>query len=235
MASWAQVVSATPGLTWDGRPYAGRQIGQVSTRPSPFIQLRHAATRGPVVIVNISRHGCHALLVTTNGVQVVDLPDITHDQAFEQANTLLTILNRASHPEQSLFDRDRDRHALLDILDWLWDTVTGPVLASLGHTSPPISETAWPRIWWCPTGSLTMFPLHAAGHHPRNHRPDNPVSTDTVPARVISSYTPSLTALMRAHIAPCTAPEPRAAVDLRLGGRWESGMIVGRVFCDSST
>jgi tetratricopeptide (TPR) repeat protein len=177
--------------------------------PTPFIQLRTAATGGPVVVVNTSRHGCHALLITTNGVQVVDLSDLTHDQAMKQANALLGVLDRASHPEQQFRDPEQDRHTLLDILDWLWDTVTGPVLASLGHTSPPTPETTWPRVWWCPTGPLTLLPLHAAGHHPRTQRPDHPASTDTVPDRVISSYTPTLTALLRAHTAPTPTGRPR--------------------------
>ena len=177
--------------------------------PTPFAQLRAAATGGPVVIVNTSPYGCHALLLTTTGVQVVNLPNLTHDQAIEQANILLGVLNRATHPDQSFRDRERDRHTVFDILGWLWDTITGPVLTSLGHTNPPAPDTVWPRIWWCPTGPLTLLPLHAAGHHPRHQRPDNPASTDTVHDRVISSYTPTLTALLRARTAPDPIGPPR--------------------------
>ncbi len=177
--------------------------------PTPLTQLRAAANGGPVVIVNTSRHGCHALLVTTTGVQVVHLPDLTHDQVIDQANALLGVLDRATQHNRPPLERDKDRHAVFDILSWLWDTVTGPVLTSLGHTSPPAPDAAWPRVWWCPTGPLTLLPLHAAGHHPRHQRPDNPVSADTVPDRVISSYTPTLTALLRARIAPAPTERPR--------------------------
>lgn len=176
--------------------------------PTSFTQLRAAASDGPVVIVNTSRYGCHALLVTTTGVQVVDLPDLTRQQAVAQANTLLGILGRAIDADRQFLDRERDRHAVMDILGWLWDTVAGPVLTRLGHTSPPEPGTAWPRIWWCPTGRLTLLPLHAAGHHHRHHRPGNPASTDTVPDRVISSYTPTLTALLRARAAPVPTGRP---------------------------
>jgi tetratricopeptide (TPR) repeat protein len=177
--------------------------------PTPFTQLRAAATGGPVVIVNTDPCGCHALLVTTTGVRVVNLPNLTNDQAIDQANTLLGVLHRATQPDRSFLDRENDRHTVLDILGWLWDTVTGPVLTSLGHTSPPAPPAAWPRIWWCPTGPLTLLPLHAAGHHPRHQRTDNPPSTDTVADRVISSYTPTLTALLRARTAPAPAPTER--------------------------
>jgi CHAT domain-containing protein len=48
-----------------------------------------------------------------------------------------------------------------------------------------------PRLWWCPTGPLTLFPLHAAG------RPDIPGGS--VIDRVVSSYTPTLRALIEAR------------------------------------
>ncbi|TKK84216.1 CHAT domain-containing protein [Herbidospora galbida] len=71
--------------------------------------------------------------------------------------------------------RDRDLRAMATALDWIWTHVTGPVLDALG----PVS-----RIWWCPTGPLTGLPLHSAG-----------------PAldRVISSYTPTVRALVHAR------------------------------------
>ena len=42
------------------------------------------------------------------------------------------------------------------------------------------------RIWWCPTGPLSFLPIHAAGIYP-----SGPKLSDMV----ISSYTPTLTAL----------------------------------------
>ena len=56
---------------------------------------------------------------------------------------------------------------MLDVLDWLWDVIAGPVLTALGHTGPPGPGDPWPRVWWCPTGPLTVLPIHAAGRHPR--------------------------------------------------------------------
>jgi hypothetical protein len=178
--------------------------------PTPFTELRAVATGGPVVIVNTSRYGCHALLLTTTtGVQVVDLPDLTHDQAIEQANSLLSILERATQPDRPFRDREKDRHTVFDILGWLWDTVASPVLTRLGQTKPPATGAAWSRIWWCPIGPLTVLPLHTAGHHQRHHRPDNAATTDTVHDRVISSYTPTLTALLHARSAPAPTGPPK--------------------------
>ncbi|MEH0590094.1 CHAT domain-containing protein, partial [Streptomyces sp. B21-106] len=59
-----------------------------------------------------------------------------------------------------------------------------------------------PRLWWCPTGLLTLLPLHAAGRHPR-HRTSaaqgGEGTAQSVPDRVVSSYTSTLTALRRAR------------------------------------
>jgi len=51
-----------------------------------------------------------------------------------------------------------------------------------------------PRIWWCPTGPLTFLPLHAAGIYSA----DDDSSTISLSDFAISSYTPTLTALLEA-------------------------------------
>ena len=167
--------------------------------PVPYTQLRRAASGGPVVVVNASHHGCHALIVTSDhDIQVVPLPGLTLNTAIDQANTLLGVLSRTHRTDRPLPQREKDRHAVLDLLDWLWDTITEPVLTALARTTPHADGAAWPRVWWCPTGPLTMLPLHAAGHHPRLNTPARE-RVDCVSERVISSYTPTLTALLRAQ------------------------------------
>ncbi|KAG1729055.1 hypothetical protein EDD22DRAFT_929775, partial [Suillus occidentalis] len=44
------------------------------------------------------------------------------------------------------------------------------------------------RIWWCPTSLFNFLPLHAAGEYRANGK--------SLSQQYISSYTPSLTALM---------------------------------------
>lgn len=46
-------------------------------------------------------------------------------------------------------------------------------------------------MWWCPTGPLTLLPIHAAGDHR--------TPGESVLDRVISSYTPTLRALLEAR------------------------------------
>ncbi|KAJ9422997.1 CHAT domain-containing protein [Fusarium oxysporum] len=74
-------------------------------------------------------------------------------------------------------------------LEWLWNTITGRVLEALGFTETPPNQQEWPHVWWIPTGPLSRFPLHASGRHRER-------SGKAVMDRVISSYSPSLRALV---------------------------------------
>ncbi len=165
----------------------------------PYPELAAAAAGGPAVIVNASRHGCHALIIDAGSehARVVSLPALSLDAAVRHADAMLAALAGAAVPGRALPDRERDRHAILDVLDWLWDAIAQPVLTALEHTAAPDPGGPWPRVWWCPTGPLAVLPLHAAGHHPRLRTAAR--STDSVPDRVISSCTPTLTALIRAR------------------------------------
>jgi predicted metal-dependent phosphoesterase TrpH len=166
--------------------------------PSLTADLHAACVDGSVVIVNASRHGCHALIVDPGNEQprVVDLPDLSLDSAVSHANEMLRGLAGAADSGRPFLDREKTRHALLDVLDWLWDVVAEPVLTELRRTSSPATGSPWPRVWWCPTGPLAVLPIHAAGHHPRLRAATG--SADCVSDRVISSYTPIIGALTRA-------------------------------------
>jgi hypothetical protein len=107
---------------------------------------------------------------------------------------MLAALAGADDPMRPFLEREKARHTVLDVLGWLWDAAAEPVLARLGHTGDRKSGDPWPRVWWCPTGPLSVLPIHAAGHHPR-YRTTATRNTDCVLDRVISSYTPTLTAL----------------------------------------
>ena len=105
----------------------------------PYTQLAAVAADGPLVIVNASRYGCHALIVDAlrEQVRVVNLLDLSLDAAVDNANGMLRALAAAADPRRAFQDREKDRRAILDVLDWLWDVIAEPVLTALGHTSPP--------------------------------------------------------------------------------------------------
>jgi Flp pilus assembly pilin Flp len=169
----------------------------------PYAELA-AAAAGPVVILNASSHGCHALIVEAARDQpgIVDLPELSLDTAIAHATTMLQTLAGAAVPG-TLPGREKDRHAIFGILDWLWDVIAEPVLSALGYDGIADAGHQQPRLWWCPTGPLSLLPIHAAGHHPRRRAAEG---GDCVSDRVISSYTPTLTALTRAQRPPAPAP-----------------------------
>jgi tetratricopeptide (TPR) repeat protein len=173
--------------------------------PVPFGELCRGTAGGPVVIVNVSRHGCHALVVTEAGVGVIPLPDLTRADAIERTNNFLIAVYGAVQADASLFDRLRLSVTMTATLEWLWDSVADPVLAKLGHDRTPESADGWPRVWWCPTGPLTVLPLHAAGRGALE-------TSAAVIDRVVSSYTPTLTAARRIRDYNPTLRAPRLLV-----------------------
>jgi tetratricopeptide (TPR) repeat protein len=161
-----------------------------------FAELAAAAAGGTVVILNASNYRCDALALTADGPIVVPLPGTTRDQARTRANALLSALYDVAEADRSsLRQVFADASAVLDdVLGWLAEAITGPVLAAL-QREPALGGRSGdlPRIWWCPTGPLSVLPIHAAGP---------PWVTD----QVISSYTPTLRALRDARERPAMMP-----------------------------
>jgi hypothetical protein len=159
--------------------------------PPRLPELSPAASDGPVVIVNASRYRCDALALERDGPRVIPLPDLTFSQLPDRTRRFTDALRRAVDQGLALVDRLTAQDLVRETLEWLWDTVTGPVLTALDIVDPLVEGRPSPRIWWSPTGLLSVLPLHAAGHH----TDDGPTVLD----RVVSSYTPTVRALMHAR------------------------------------
>ncbi|KAJ4137289.1 hypothetical protein NW768_002871 [Fusarium equiseti] len=138
---------------------------------------------GPIVVINVS-HRCDAFLIRNVTVDVLPLPNLSQGEIDRKL--------KSGHLGST------------EILEWLWDTITGPILDKLGYTEQPASEE-WPRICWIATGSLSRFPLHAAGYHTDG-------SGNTVLDRVISSYSSSIKAIMEARLEPKKPPSTKAVM-----------------------
>jgi hypothetical protein len=130
-------------------------------------------------------------------------------------------------PRLSVNKGGRKCQALLastSVLAELWKQVVRPVLRSLDlkvsatlplriRTRPlstlqksPLHER--PRVWWCPAGPFVFLPIHAAGIYAA----DGATAEDAASDYVVSSYVPTLNALLRARCG--FAPPPVA--DLRV-------------------
>lgn len=170
--------------------------------PASVGELTEAAAEGPVVVVNVSWIGSHALILTSEGIRTpVPLPDLTVENVNQQVTEYLSALDPTAPPAEA-------QQRLTDTLGWLWDSIAGPVLTELGYDQPQDGE--WPRLWWCLSGTLSLLPLHAAGRH--HTRLDQ--SPQTVTDRVISSYTPTIRALARSRRADTTTGSADSPTDI---------------------
>ncbi|MFD0201092.1 MULTISPECIES: CHAT domain-containing protein [Saccharothrix] len=168
----------------------------------PLAALRDGLPDGPVVLINVYDVRCDALVVRRDGpVEHIPLPDLSAAETTRRVTAYLRalrVLGRPAAPGD--LTRTSAKQTLHVTLEWLWDTVAGPVLDHLGLAGGE-------RVWWCPTGLLTLLPLHAAGYHD----PADTPAGRTVLDRVVSSYAPTLRALARAR-----KTDPPATADRRL-------------------
>ncbi|KAG2335550.1 hypothetical protein BDR05DRAFT_971622 [Suillus weaverae] len=138
--------------------------------PPLFSDLQDAARDGPIIVLIASKSSCDAIIVPhKQSPTSIQLPT-----NLEKLKILVVKLQRTSGL------------ALIKALMELWDDVVRPVVENLRGFAPRGS-----RIWWCPTSVFNFLPLHAAGAY----RPNG----ESLSQQYISSYTPSLTALMRAR------------------------------------
>ncbi|MFE9187560.1 CHAT domain-containing protein [Micromonospora haikouensis] len=162
---------------------------------SPTIdEMLTAARQGPIILFSIGEIRSDALLVTTEGIEVVPLPGVTPADVQDQTRRFLA----AVEPESPAPDETTTRPEpprLSRTLEWLWDAIAHPIMTRLGLDGRPDPDSPWPRVWWCPSGPLSLLPLHAAGHH----RTTSEVCPQTVMDRAISSYTPTIRALLHAR------------------------------------
>ncbi|KAH0827370.1 hypothetical protein J3R83DRAFT_4019 [Lanmaoa asiatica] len=146
--------------------------------PSLFSDLQQAAREGPVIIVNASEYGCDALVVLVDQNPVHIPLSITKRDVGQLSSQLSTLTVRAKSMNVT-----RD---LGIILRDIWDLVVSPIVGFLRTMHPSQS-----RIWWCPTAEFSLLPLHAAGPYRKGQQ--------NLSDLYISSYTPTLTALIRAR------------------------------------
>ncbi|KAF8193164.1 CHAT domain-containing protein [Mycena galopus ATCC 62051] len=206
---WAQIIKDTRKLPGFGD----------FMRPKNINALKQAAVAGPILILVPSNSDSFALIVTyTHEVQFLKLPDLTLPFADLLAALSCALSDRAFDFDTFRATRGQERYnprdlATLDarlfggregsikrssddvfrgILADLWENMVKPVLDALGLKK----SIDPPRLWWCPTGSFAFLPIHAAGIY-------NNDMTDYTSDYVISSYTPTLTALLDppTHIA----------------------------------
>ncbi|KAF8157205.1 Hsp70 protein-domain-containing protein [Crassisporium funariophilum] len=157
--------------------------------PKTFSELRKAADKYPVAILNPSKYRCDAVLLMPDDVRVIELP-IGHQRLQKLSDEFGMLLKQSGRTMRGS-ERGmrvapaRKSDAWSGPLGILWDLVASHIIKALDLT--PSSKPQ--RMWWCPTGIFSRLPLHAAG--------DYNVNKKSVPEVVVSSYTPTLGLLLR--------------------------------------
>ncbi|VDC02438.1 unnamed protein product [Peniophora sp. CBMAI 1063] len=184
-------------------------------RPPEIKSLMASIERldGPVVFINVDTASCDAVVLFPNGaVRHITLPDLTESRARCLRSRWMQCLSSsdprrrgALPPDQCIIRGCSTMFGL--ILKRLWTWVAHPILQGMKLIDRESTQRL-PHVTWCPTGPLTQLPLHAAG-----------IYDTTLPEQarvfdfVVSSYTPSLSALLRCREGLNATPsEPRMLV-----------------------
>jgi tetratricopeptide (TPR) repeat protein len=148
-------------------------------RPATATQLLARVAGATVVLLAPATFRCDALILRDGRIEPLSLPELTLQAAVENVQRFQDATTAAHDLSTRPKARLSAQQTVREIMDWLWHTTVSPVLTHLG-CHPTASP--WPRLWWCPTGPMAFFPLHASGS-----------TLDCV----VSSYTPTVDALGR--------------------------------------
>ena len=164
--------------------------------PPLFPDLQDAAKGGPVVVVNASKYSCDVLVVLAYKDPVHVPLSITRENVRELSSKLRALT--------ALAKREDVTKDLGMFLRELWDRVVSHIAEVL---LPQVARHS--RIWWCPTAEFCLLPLHAAGPYKKGQQ--------NLADMFISSYTPTLSALIRARRPSQANAESQAKQFIAIG------------------
>lgn len=157
--------------------------------PKISADIQSYSIDAPIVFINASPYRSDALIVTSQNVKHVPLPDFGIEEVQKYALRLAVAfhyLGKGDEHQKALSE-------YLVIMKWLWKSAAKPVMDEIGwRTYQQNSEK--PRIVWVSAGWISILPIHAAGDF------ESQISSNTTEPRcvhdiAVSSYTNSLKAL----------------------------------------
>lgn len=146
---------------------------------------------GPVVMVNLSALRSDAIVLVDGQVRVVPLPGVDTRSVWPRLEAFLNATASLHDPAAPADERWQAGTVVGETCAWLWEAVAEPVLDALGLLAGEdrnLAPGSVPRLWWCPTGMLSLLPLHAAGRYTAG-------ALRGVADYVASSYTTTLNTL----------------------------------------
>ncbi|QRV89973.1 CHAT domain protein [Ceratobasidium sp. AG-Ba] len=173
-----------------------------------FSRLKGAAKYCPVVYINVSQYRCDAIIIGTpsHSSQIIVVPlAVSWHKVYDLSRTIQTMVKQQGRDVRST-DIGSIRHfvkarqlnqspesTVKNVLKQLWESIVHPILETMGCLNGlGLSSEKLQRACWCPTGpAATSLPFHAAGNYDLG--PEHWAVT-----HIISSYTPTLSALVQA-------------------------------------
>ncbi|KAG8696659.1 hypothetical protein FRC09_008335 [Ceratobasidium sp. 395] len=150
-----------------------------------------------LVVILITKSLCGAFIILPQATDVVWTPleRLSYQNVVRAQQYLMSRTDEVTRENrkpvwvpESVSEHD-------SILAMLWIDIAKPILDFLGYKeAKPASEL--PHVTWCTTGPLSFLPLHAAGDYTQPHC--------TLFDYCVSSFTPSLSALLVAPPDPAT-------------------------------
>lgn len=183
-------------------------------RPRQAATLMHAAKDGPVVVINVHKDRCDALIIQPHHTSLTHVPlgNFSPEKAINCRTQLMSAIGHRGDITRGLklVTRVHKPEHFKRMLVLLWSDVVHPVLDFLNYTSK-LSFEELPHVTWCTTGPLSFLPLHATGCYDGLQ----PNAFDLF----VSSYTPTLSALL----APLPTPSSNAGI-LAVGQEHTKGL-----------
>lgn len=168
-------------------------------KPVPINELKTAAECGPVILLNHAELFIDAIIILPNGeISHIPLTDTAPELLGNLSSQMSKIRSRSTASPEPLHLRlkIKSNHPVpddilesLSMLRTLWEIVVEPVVKTLLQMG--IKENS--RIWWCPGGKLSQFPIHTAGPYKDGEK--------NLHDYFISSYTSTLSSLIAARKA----------------------------------
>ncbi|KAF8601126.1 hypothetical protein BDV93DRAFT_446387 [Ceratobasidium sp. AG-I] len=158
-------------------------------RPKQASELMLSAHSGAVVLLNIHKNRCDALVIRPHGAEIscVPLRRFSKSKAISVSAQMSRLVRSRGLVNRGFKLESRAADASCEgMLAELWNDLVKPILDFLGYTRKT-SGADMPHLTWCTTGPLSSLPIHAAGDYS---------SQDMIFDYVISSYTPTLSALL---------------------------------------
>ncbi|KZT39805.1 hypothetical protein SISSUDRAFT_580806 [Sistotremastrum suecicum HHB10207 ss-3] len=161
--------------------------------PLKFETLRHAADRGPVVTINVSKFRIDAVIIPPAGeVILLPIPAASMSDITDLATKLqqISVYGDLRHSYTWIEESASAEDIMQEVLTKTWRLFGKPILDKMEQARLYGKDSSSPtRVWWNLTGPLASLPIHAASPPPPEPNPGMMES-------VISSYTSSLTGLV---------------------------------------